>query len=87
MVRSSKRKLPASIQARLATATLRAARTAAENGKCGVAEGLFVAGNMRLQAAAARARTKGAMVRALDAGREAADAGTAILDCRERERS
>jgi hypothetical protein len=71
MVRSRRgRKLPANIQARLAGAALRAARTAADSGKCSVAEGLFVAGNMRLQAAGARARTKGAMVRARSGARE-----------------
>lgn len=81
------RKLPAAIQAKLARTTLRAARTAAENGRCGVAEGLLVAGTMRLQAAGRRASTKGAMVRALDAGKEATYTGTAIIECRERERS
>ena len=82
-----KRKLPASIQARLARAALRAARTAAEGGKCAVAEMLFGLGNVDLQAAVRGARTKVAALKTLDAGMEGADAGKAILDCRERERA
>ena len=87
MVRSSKRKLPASIEAKLARATLRAARTAADNGKCSVAELLFGFGGVDLQAAVTRARTKGAVFKSLDAGMEAADASKAIIDCRQRERA
>jgi hypothetical protein len=82
-----KRKLPAGIQAKLARAALRAARTAAENGKCAVAEMLFGVGGGNLQAAAARARGKGAAFKVFDAGKDAADAGKAIIDCRERERA
>ena len=81
------RRLPAGVQAKLARATLRAAHTAAENGKCAVAEALFVAGNVRLQAAGAGARTKGAFLKTLDVGMEGAKVGTAIAECRERQRA
>jgi hypothetical protein len=88
MVRSRRgRKLPAGVQARLALGALRAARTAAENGKCAVAEMLFGFGGVDLQGAVTRARTKGALFKSLDAGMEAADASKAIIDCRQRERS
>ena len=82
-----KRKLPAGIQAKLARAALRAARTAAESGKCAVAELLFGFGGGNLQAAAARARGKGAAFKVFDAGKDLTDAGKAILDCREREQA
>ena len=87
MVRSSKRALPASIQAKLARAALRAARNAADSGKCAVAEMLFGLGGVDLQGAVTRARTKGAVLKSLDAGMEAADASKAIIDCRQRERA
>ena len=83
----SKRKLPAGIQAKLARAALRAARTAAENGRCGVAEMLFGFGGGNLRAAAARARGKGAVLKTFEAGKDAADAAQAVIDCRERERA
>jgi hypothetical protein len=81
MVRSSKRKLPAGIQARLARAALSAARTAADGGKCAVAELLFGFGGVDLRGAVTRARTKGALFKSLDAGMEAADASKAIIEC------
>ena len=81
------RKPPAGLQARLARATLRAARSAAEKGRCSVAELLFAFGNVDLQAAGTRVRSKGAMLKALDAGVESADAAKAIIECRQRERS
>lgn len=79
--------MPAGIQVKLARATLRAAHNAAKSGKCDVAEALFVAGNMRLQAAGTGARTKGAFLKTLDVGMEGADAGRAIAECRASERS
>lgn len=82
-----KRRLPAGIQAKLAGAALRAARAAAENGRCGVAEMLFTFGSLDLRASVTRAQTKGAALKVLDAGMEGADAGKAILDCRDRERA
>jgi hypothetical protein len=48
---------------------------------------LFAFGNVDLRASVTRARTKGAVLKTLDAGMEGADAGKAILDCRERERA
>jgi hypothetical protein len=81
-----KRKLSVSIQARLARGALRAARSAAESGKCAVAEMLFGFGGVDLHGAVTRARTKGAVFKTLDAGMEAADASKAIIDCRKRER-
>ena len=80
-----RRKPSAGTQARLAQAALRAARTAAESGKCGVAELLFGLGNVDLQGAVTRARGKGAFFRSLNAGMAGADAATAIIECRERE--
>ena len=80
-------KLSGNVQAKLARAALRAAHTAAGNGQCALAEGLFVAGNMRLQAAGLRARTKGAVFKTLDVSIAGADAGKAIVECWERERA
>jgi hypothetical protein len=82
-----KRKLPAGFQARLAGAALRGARKAAENGRCAAAELLFAFGGGDLRAAASRARSPGAAIKALEAGIEHADAARAIVDCRERERA
>ena len=48
---------------------------------------MFVAGNGNLRAASAHARGKGAVLKTFDAGKDAAEAGKAILDCRERERT
>ena len=84
---SSKGKLPAVLQAKLARTALRAARAAADNGKCAVAEFLFGFGTGHLQAASTRARGKAAGLKVLDAGMEATEAGKAILSCRERERA
>ena len=82
-----KRKLPVGIQAKLARGALRAARTAAENGQCALAEVLLSFGNGKLQLATASARTKGAALKVLGAGMEATDAARAVIDCRERERA
>jgi hypothetical protein len=82
-----KRKLPAGVQAKLARAALRAARTAAENDRCGVAELLFGFGGGDLGAASARARSKGAVLKVFDAGMEGADAAKAIIECRQRDRA
>jgi hypothetical protein len=45
---------------------------------------VFGAGNIR--AASTRARSPGVVQKLLAAGSEAADAGKAVIDCRERER-
>jgi hypothetical protein len=79
--------LPAGIRAKLAKATFRAARSAAKNGRCALAEMLLAFGGVDLHASAARARRIGPAIKVLDAGQEGADAGVAIIECRARERS
>jgi hypothetical protein len=82
------RKLPAGIHARLARGFARAARLAAEAGKCDTAEVLLGFGGVDLRAATGGGRRKvRTAVKVLDAVSDSAAAMSAVIDCRARARA
>jgi hypothetical protein len=82
-----KRKLPVKFHLRLAGTALRAARTAAESGRCAVAEMLFAFGTGSIKAGTARTRSLGTVRKAIDAATEGTKAVEAISECWARERA
>jgi len=77
--------VPASIQARLARGALRAARKAAENGKCAVTEMLLALGGGGLRLAIPRVRGIGSSLKTLNGQADMAEAASAMISCKERE--
>lgn len=78
--------LPVRFQVRLAGAGFRAARKAAEAGRCRVAEFLYMVGGGTLKAVTARKRNLGTLQKALGAASEGTMAGEAIAACWARQR-
>jgi hypothetical protein len=77
-----KRKLPVRFHVRLADTALRAARTAAEHGRCAAAEALLAFGGGNIQAVTTRrTRSLGIVRKAIDAATEGTRAAEAITAC------